>query len=149
MFPSLSLYQNNFAKFDEKRKVKIFCMGILDFITKAQEKLNDVQKRIETTSLESLFEKPKVAENVAVPKPSKAAKQILAQRDSMKRNGFEEYEYLANSGCCEICGKLNGKHFLVSELKIGVNAPPMHDGCSCSIAAYSDRKEYDDWLNSL
>ena len=75
--------------------------------------------------------------------------QIIAMRDSLARNGFNEYEFLANRNCCEICAKLNGKHFLLSKLEIGVNAPPMHDGCSCSIAAYSDRKEYDDWLDFL
>lgn len=78
-----------------------------------------------------------------------ASKQILLQRDSFKRNGFKEYEFIANSGCCEICAQLNGKHFPVSQLKIGVNAPPMHEGCRCSIAAYSDRGEYENWLNSL
>lgn len=146
-------------------------MGILDFIAKAQANINnaqkkvyDLQKRIETTPAESFFEKKKqapasVKEEKPKPhkenkprqtkKPHDAEQQILALRDSMKRNGFNEYEYIANSNCCEICAKLNGKHFLVSELKIGVNAPPMHDGCSCSIAAYSDRKEYEDWLDFL
>ena len=124
-------------------------MGIFDFITKAQEKLNEAQKKIETLSLESFFEKPKANASVTAQKPSEAEKQILSQRDSMVRNGCDKYEYLANSTCCEVCAKLNGKHFLVAELKIGVNAPPMHDGCSCAIAAYFDRKEFDDWLNSL
>lgn len=126
-------------------------MGIFDFIAKAQKKLNDaqkkiddLQKRIEATPVETFFERKKQA-----PASVNAEQQILAQRDSMKRNGFNEYEYIANSNCCEICAKLNGKHFIVSALKIGVNAPPMHDGCRCSIAAYFDRKEYDDWLNNL
>lgn len=87
------------------------------------------------------------------PKPDRTIEgisaQIIAQRDSLKSEGIKEYTFIANSNCCEICAKLNEKHFLVSELKIGVNAPPMHDGCRCSIAAYFDRKEYDDWLNNL
>lgn len=74
-------------------------------------------------------------------------KQILAQRDKMIKDGCKEYVFIANSDCCEICAKLNDKHFLLSELKIGVNAPPMHEGCSCSIAAYSDDAEYEAWLN--
>jgi SPP1 gp7 family putative phage head morphogenesis protein len=77
------------------------------------------------------------------------SKQTIAQRDSMKKNGFKEYEYIANSNCCPACAALNGKHFKVSKLKIGVNAPPMHDGCRCSIAAYEDQDEYEKWLNSL
>ena len=136
-------------------------MGILDFIAKAQEnvnnaqkKIDDLQKRIETTPVESFFEKKKQAPNKKgkpkqTPSPYNAEKQILAQRDSLKRNGFNKYEYIANSNCCEICAKLNGKNFLLSKLEIGVNAPPMHDGCSCSIAAHSDRKEYEDWLDFL
>lgn len=35
---------------------------------------------------------------------------------------------------CETCKKLNGKKFLLSKIKIGVNAPPIHDGCRCCIA---------------
>ena len=81
-------------------------------------------------------------------KPS-AADQIIAQRDSFVRNGFKKYTFIANRGCCNVCGELNGKHFPVKKLQIGVNAPPMHEGCRCSIAAYSDRKEYEEWLNSL
>ena len=66
-----------------------------------------------------------------------ASKQILAMRDKMKKNGFKEYEYIANKGCCKICAKLDGKHFPISKLEIGVNAPPMHEGCCCSITSYS------------
>lgn len=87
------------------------------------------------------------------PKPDRSIEgisaQILAQRDSLKSDGIKEYEFMANSGCCEICAKLNGKHFALSKLEIGVNAPPMHDGCRCAIAGYFDRKEYEKWLNSL
>ena len=75
--------------------------------------------------------------------------QILAQQKSLTRNGFTEYEFIANRDCCSLCGELNGKHFRVSDLVIGVNAPPMHEGCRCSIAGWSDRSEYDKWLNSL
>lgn len=77
------------------------------------------------------------------------SKQILLQRDKIKNNGFKEYTFIANRDCCEICAQLNDKHFPISSLKIGKNAPPMHEGCRCSIAAYSDRKEYEEWLNSL
>ena len=76
-------------------------------------------------------------------------KQTLKQRDSMIKNGFKEYEFIANRGCCAICAALNGKHFPLKNLKIGVNAPPMHEGCRCSIAAYEDDEEYEAWLNYL
>jgi SPP1 gp7 family putative phage head morphogenesis protein len=75
--------------------------------------------------------------------------QILLQRDSMRRNGFKEYEFIANRDCCAVCAALNGKHFPISKLKIGTNAPPMHEGCKCSIAAYENDDDYEAWLNSL
>lgn len=97
-------------------------------------------------------EQPKAAKVAASKTDTSLAgisKQILAQRASMRKNGFKEYEFIANKKCCEKCAALNGKHFLLSDLKIGVNAPPMHEGCSCSIAAYEDSADYEAWLNSL
>lgn len=137
-------------------------MGLFDFMSKVQDKLNALQKGIESYQKQieenpaEIFSKRQQAKPEKQAKNKKAARvvlsaenQILALRDSMIKNGFEEYEFLSNSGCCEICGKLNGKHFPVSQLKIGVNAPPMHEGCSCSISAYTDREEYEKWLNSF
>jgi SPP1 gp7 family putative phage head morphogenesis protein len=138
-------------------------MGLFDFMTKAQDKLNalqkgieDYQKRIEENPTD-IFPKKHKAEpkekqtkrKKAVPVAPSAESQIFALRDSMIKNGFREYEFISNKNCCQICAKLNGKHFPVSQLKIGVNAPPMHEGCSCSISAYTDREEYEKWLNSL
>lgn len=73
--------------------------------------------------------------------------QTLKQKQAFIKQGFENYTFVANSDCCDICQNLNGKHFPVSELKMGINAPPMHDGCRCSVAAYMDGKEYEDWLS--
>lgn len=75
--------------------------------------------------------------------------QTEAQKQSFERNGFEEYEFIVNSGCCDICQGLNGKHFKVAKMMPGENAPPLHPHCRCSTAAYSDRKEYEEWLNFL
>lgn len=75
--------------------------------------------------------------------------QTEAQKQSYERNGFEEYEFIANSGCCDICQSLNGKHFKVSKMMPGENAAPMHPHCRCSAAAYSDREDYDEWLAYL
>lgn len=87
------------------------------------------------------------------PKPDRSiegiSKQILAARDSMLRNGFTEYEFMANRDCCAICARLNGKHFPIARLQIGVNAPPMHEGCRCSICSYEDDAKYEYWINSL
>lgn len=75
--------------------------------------------------------------------------QTEAQKQSYIRNGFEEYEFIVNAGCCPICQALNGKHFKVEKMMPGENAPPIHPHCRCSTAAYSDRKEYEEWLDFL
>ena len=75
--------------------------------------------------------------------------QTDAQKQSFIRNGFDEYEFIANSGCCEHCQEKNGKHFKVSKMMPGENAPPLHPHCRCSTAAYSDDDEYEAWLDYL
>lgn len=75
--------------------------------------------------------------------------QTEAQKQSFIRNGFEEYEFIANSGCCDVCQGLNGKHFKVAKMMPGENAAPMHPHCRCSTAAYEDNDEYEAWLNYL
>lgn len=112
----------------EKEKAFLFENGFLNDMDKPTEKGEKAIVRHE-----------KVVENHS-PKPDLSvegiSKQIIEQRDSLKRNGFTEYVVIPNRGCCKSCAALRGKHFKVSKLKIGVNAPPMHDGCRCSIAAY-------------
>lgn len=133
-------------------------MGLLDWLTRSQEKLKGLQKRIDSASFDELLKREKKQNSATKTKQCRsassrtvisAADQIIAQRDSFIRNGFKEYTFIANRDCCSVCGELNGKHFPIKKLQIGVNAPPMHEGCRCAISAYSDRKEYDEWLNSL
>ena len=78
-----------------------------------------------------------------------ARAQTEAQKQSFIRNGFEQYEFIANSGCCDICKDNDGKIFNVEDMQPGENAAPMHPHCRCSVAAYSDREEYDAWLDYL
>lgn len=75
--------------------------------------------------------------------------QTEAQKQSFIRNGFDEYEFIANSSCCEECQALNGKHFKVSKMMPGENAAPLHPNCRCSTAAYEDSEEYEAWLDYL
>lgn len=75
--------------------------------------------------------------------------QTEAQKQSYIRNGFSQYQFHVNGGCCDICEGLKGKVFDVAKLMPGENAPPMHPHCRCSTSAYSDRKEYDEWLDFL
>ena len=75
--------------------------------------------------------------------------QTEAQKQSFERNGFEMYEFIANSGCCDICQGLNGKHFKVKDMMPGENAAPLHPHCRCSVAAWEDSEEYEAWLDYL
>lgn len=75
--------------------------------------------------------------------------QTEAQKQSFEKNGFTEYEFIANSNCCDICKSLDGKHFKVAKMMPGENAAPMHPHCRCSTAAYEDSEEYEAWLDHL
>lgn len=75
--------------------------------------------------------------------------QTEAQKQSFERNGFEEYTFLALGTACPVCKELDGKHFPVKKMMPATNAPPMHPNCRCSTAAYMDRAEFDEWLDSM
>ena len=77
--------------------------------------------------------------------------QSEAQKQSFERNGFEYYEYIAcgKGDVCNVCKALDGRHFKVKNMMIGENAPPMHPMCHCSIAAWEDNEEYEEWLDFL
>ena len=75
--------------------------------------------------------------------------QTEAQRQSFLANGFEEYTFHANRGCCSACSDLDGKHFKIKDMMPGENAPPMHPNCRCSVSAYEDDTEYEAWLDFL
>ena len=75
--------------------------------------------------------------------------QTAAQKRSFEKNGFEEYEFIANGTACEKCAGLDGQHFKVTKMMPGTNAPPLHPNCRCSTAAYQDSAEYEAWLDFL
>ncbi len=75
--------------------------------------------------------------------------QTAAQHQSFETNGFEEYTFHTNTGCCDICAKLDGKHFKVKDMQPGLNAAPMHPNCRCSVSAYEDSEEYENWIDFL
>ena len=72
-----------------------------------------------------------------------------AQKQSFERNGFEDYEFIAEPSACPICAALNGKHFKVAKMMPGENAAPMHPYCRCSVAAWEDGDDYEAWLDFL
>ena len=73
--------------------------------------------------------------------------QTEAQKQSFERNGFDEYTFLALGTACPICRALDGKHFKVSKMMPGMNAPPTHPRCRCSTSAHMDSEEYEQWLD--
>jgi hypothetical protein len=73
--------------------------------------------------------------------------QTEAQKESFIRNGFSMYTFHTNTGCCDVCAALNGKHFKISKMQYGYNAPPVHPFCRCSVSAYEDTEEYNEWLD--
>ncbi len=75
--------------------------------------------------------------------------QTAAQQQSFEANDFEEYTFHTNTGCCDICAKLDGKHFKVKDMQPGLNAAPMHPNCRCSVSAYEDSEEYENWIDFL
>ena len=52
--------------------------------------------------------------------------QTEAQKQSFERNGFKQYTFHALGDACDICRRLNGKHFNVKDMMPGENAGPMH-----------------------
>ena len=75
--------------------------------------------------------------------------QTEAQKQSFINNGFDMYEFIVNSGCCDVCKALDGKHFKVAKMMPGENAPPVHPHCRCSVAAWENSEEYNNWLDHL
>lgn len=50
---------------------------------------------------------------------------------SYRELGVAEYTFLG--GGCEICQELNGKSFPLEEAEAGLNLPPIHPNCKCTI----------------
>lgn len=65
--------------------------------------------------------------------------QNQAAKQRYQDTGITKYEFLGreeSDGCGHSpdCHKLDGQVFLLAEMKVGVNAPPMHPNCRCSVA---------------
>lgn len=55
--------------------------------------------------------------------------QTAAQKQSFEKNGFAQYIFIVNSGCCSECeavAKKNNGVYKVKDMMPGLNAPPMH-----------------------
>ncbi len=78
--------------------------------------------------------------------------QTEAQRQSFEKNGFSQYRFIVNGGCCDKCRAIASHNAGIYDLKDmmpGENASPVHPHCRCSTAAYEDSNEYEAWLDYL
>ena len=69
----------------------------------------------------------------------------------IEANGFTQFIFIADSGgsrTCEQCKALDGKTFALKDGKIGVNLPPLHPNCRCSIAGHEDDEDFISWLEN-
>lgn len=41
---------------------------------------------------------------------------------------------------------MNGRTFKIEDGRIGVNLPPLHPNCRCSVASHIDDDEFINWL---
>lgn len=64
----------------------------------------------------------------------------LAQKDSYGELDVEEYEVVESldGRTCEVCAEMDGKHFPVTDMRPGVNAPPFHPRCRGTTCPYFD-----------
>ena len=58
-------------------------------------------------------------------------------KDLYKENGIEKVRFLAalSDRTCPICEGLNAQVFEMNELQVGINQPPIHTGCRCSLVS--------------
>lgn len=56
--------------------------------------------------------------------------------------GIREYKFLG--GGCDICKALNGQSFPLDQAEPGLNLPPIHPNCKCTIAAKTERDLFAD-----
>lgn len=63
-----------------------------------------------------------------------------AELKAYEEEDVEQYQFLAtlDNRTCEVCGKLDGKVFNVSEAKVGINYPPLHPNDRCTTVVHFD-----------
>ncbi|MCM1543494.1 MAG: minor capsid protein [Blautia sp.] len=77
---------------------------------------------------------------------------IQKELKSFQELGIKEYTYLGQGNdTCTPCVSLNGKTFCIKDAKVGINLPPMHPKCRCTILAKtkSDLFTYTPGVNPL
>ena len=57
------------------------------------------------------------------------ASRILNEKKAIE---FEKFYDASDENCCEYCKSMSKKIFRFKDRKVGVNFPPLHDGCRCT-----------------
>lgn len=98
--------------------------GMVDCILRG--KTNDTMAK---TLMESFGVGYREASRIA--RTESAHVQCEAEAAALEREGYDRYEFVntTDGRTCEECRRLNGKKFLFSERKAGVNFPPIHPNC--------------------
>lgn len=68
--------------------------------------------------------------------------QIQETLANYRQLGIKKYTFIGDG--CEICQSLNNQSFDISDAKVGINLPPMHTGCKCTIIAKSNSDLFKD-----
>lgn len=64
--------------------------------------------------------------------------QMEIQIETLNRNDYEKYIWIAEPTACPICAEFANMVFTIKEAEMGGNLPPLHPWCRCSIAGYQD-----------
>lgn len=69
----------------------------------------------------------------------------MADQDLYDRAGLDSYEYLAtlDTRTSDICAAMNGKRFKLKDMKVGLNAPPLHPNCRSTTTPDVDVSDID------
>ena len=63
------------------------------------------------------------------------------QEEMLKDNGFTHMIYVTEPGACEICAPLENKAIPIEDVEIGINQPPMHPNCYCSMYGHIEMED--------
>lgn len=79
---------------------------------------------------------------------SNAGTRLSAERTAKQFEKDFEYYQISPSGkdACHICKEVASHPIKFKDRKVGVNFPPLHDGCRCCISIV-EPKNWDKWMN--
>lgn len=64
--------------------------------------------------------------------------EIRETNDNYDVTGYYQILSVLDLSTCDICGSLDGKIFKNKDATVGINYPPFHQGCRCTVVQYFD-----------